>query len=265
MSPDIILLLYSLAIGVIAGLLGGALAGLAGVGGGLLYVPLFYLLMPGDDADIALAIFTSMVTIMLTALFSTKAHWQRQHIDFHSLPHLLPGLATGATLGLWSTIQINEQWILLGLALLNSWVAYDYGKKPRQTEHKQRTLHIFSIPIGYLSGLFGIGGGTMLVPLLRRTMALYHAVGTSAFCGLVMTTTAVSLNLILDSHWQQTVQQTYHILIPIWVGTLLTLPFATTWASGLHQKLSEQQRCLLLKIIFTLFAIGLMIAGTMTA
>jgi len=258
---DISLLLYGLAFGLGAGAIGGSLAGLAGVGGGLVYVPLFYALMPHAGEGISIHVFASMVAIIITGFFSARAHWRLGHVDRGRLTQLLPGLIIGAAIGLWSTLQIPEIWVLLGLALLNAWVAYDYGNESRDTSSTSPSLYLLSGPIGYISGLLGIGGGTMLVPLLRRHNSLRHAVGTSAVCGFVMTTAAVTMNVTMEANWHEMVLSHWQFLLPAWLGLLLVMPASSAWAAGLHASVSDQTLRLILKSIFIFLSAGLFSAA----
>ena len=259
MEWDISLLLYALAIGLSAGILAGFMAGVAGVGGGLIYVPVFYLLMPsieGNTEDsMALAIFSSMVAIALTAGLSARSHWQLGHVNIKLFHYLWPSLLLGASLGLWSALILPELWILLALAALNAWVAYDYGRS-----FESRTLHkgIFSmlgIPIGYISGVLGVAGGTMLVPLLRRFLTLKDAVGTSAMCGSVMVGLAVIINLLGESGWQKLLQGQWFFLLATWTGLLFTMPIAARKSARWHDELQEKHLRIMLKSIFSLIAI----------
>ncbi len=259
------LLIYGLAVGVGAGVIGGVLAGLAGVGGGLVYVPLFYALMPHVHEGIGIHVFASMVAIVITGFFSARAHWRLQHVDKSKLIQLLPGLIIGAALGLWSTLQMPESWVLLGLALLNAWVAYDYGKTVRQTRMKAPSLHALSGPIGYISGLLGIGGGTMLVPLLRRHVSLRQAVGTSAVCGAVMAASAVLLNLTMEGNWHELIMTQWPFLFAAWLGILLVIPVSSAWAAGLHTSVADDSLRLILKTVFVLLSAGLFSAAFMAA
>jgi len=101
---ELTLFIYGLLLGLGAGLIGGILAGLAGIGGGLIYVPLFYAFMPSDSQSMAVHIFASMVAVVITAFFSSRAHLRLGHVDLSALSHLLPGLVVGAALGLWRTL-----------------------------------------------------------------------------------------------------------------------------------------------------------------
>ncbi|GAV20244.1 sulfite exporter TauE/SafE [Mariprofundus micogutta] len=258
---DLNLIVYGLAVGLAAGLIGGMLAGLAGVGGGLVYVPLFYALMPDIDKGISMHVFASMVAIVITGLFSARAHWRLQHVNIPGLTQLLPGLIIGAALGLWSTLHIDEIWVLLCLSLLNAWVAYDYGKRIKPAKSEAPSLHLLSGPIGYISGFLGIGGGTMLVPLLRRHIKLRLAVGTSAVAGAVMAASAVTINVTLETSWQLQFSAHREFLLSAWLGILLILPASSTWAAALHTSVAELSLRMILKSIFIALSAGLFIAA----
>jgi len=260
-EPD--LLLYGLMIGLCAGALAGTLAGLAGVGGGLIYVPVFYAFLPTQGDGMALYIFASMVAIAITSFFSARAHWRLGNVDKAKLGTLLPGLMLGAGLGLWSTLHLPEVLILLALAALDIWVAYDYGRSLRRASHHPPSLTLFSGPIGYASGLLGIGGGTMIVPLLRRHLPLRLAVGTSAACGLIMAIAAVSVNVLAVSDWQALLLAQWPRLAGTWLGVALILPFCSRWSARLHADMDEDSLRIVLKAVFLLLACGLLIAAAM--
>lgn len=263
---DLSPLLYGLFIGLTAGALAGSIAGLSGLGGGLIYVPLFYASMPETgQSGMALPIFASMVAIIITGFFSARSHWRLGHVDQNALQQLLPGLAIGAGLGLWSTLRLPETSVLLGLAALNAWIAYDYGRRIEQPIRRP-SLHlpIISGPIGFVSGLFGIGGGTMLVPLLRRLLPLRFAVGTAAMSGLAIAIAAVLLNLVLESGWWGLLARQWLLLAGIGAGLLLALPASTRWSARLHDNIDEPALQVWLKGLFVLLSAGLFIAAVVS-
>jgi len=262
---DLSLLLYGLAIGLGAGMLGGLMAGLAGVGGGLIYVPVFYALMPGHDDGMGTYIFASLVAIIITGFFSSRSHWRLGHIDKPSLALLLPGLIIGAALGLWSTLHIPGIWILVALAALNAWVAFDYHRPLLPNPQGKPPLALCSGPIGYLSGLLGIGGGTMLVPLLRRSLILRQAVGTSAVCGLLMAGAAIGINISLESHWYQILATEWLFLCGTWLGIMIILPYSAPYAARLHDSIPETMLRMLLKAMFMLLSCAFLIAAMLAA
>ncbi len=266
-SPDILpgmneidLLLYGLLVGLLAGSLGGLLAGLCGLGGGLIYVPVFLAALPADGIDTSLPVFASMVAIIATSALSCRAHWRLGHVRRRFLLLLAPGLAAGACAGLWFTLHAPDMLILLMLAILNAWVAFDYGK-PIRPDSTGNTAGWWSFPIGYLSGTLGIGGGTMLVPLLRRTIPLRQAVGTTTACTLIMAVIAVVLNLASEPHWLPLLQKHLPWLTGAWAGILLALPAATRWSAALHRHLPEALLRTGLKIFFNSLALLLLLTA----
>ncbi|MBL4774745.1 MAG: sulfite exporter TauE/SafE family protein [Mariprofundus sp.] len=257
---DLSLLLYGLAVGLATGLLGGLMAGLAGVGGGLIYVPVFYVLMPGNSEGMGAYIFTSLVAIIMTGFFSSRSHWRLGHVDKMSIGVLLPGLIIGAGLGLWSTLHVPSTWILLALALLNAWVAFDYSRVLKLSVSAKRKSSWLALPIGYTSGLLGIGGGTMLVPLLRRSLALRHAVGSSAVCGLMMALGAVAMNILLEGSWYVVLSQQWVFLLGAWLGIVSVLPASVNFSARLHDRLAEAALRILLQSVFITLSLGLLLA-----
>ena len=187
-------LLISVAVG--AGVAGGILAGLLGVGGGIVIVPALYLALSLTGMDPALvmqvAVGTSLATIVFTSLSSGFGHYRKGAIDFDLLrlwaPSILSGVIIGSVLG----------GLVSGLALLAVFatvaliVAFDMMFRRSSDGSDQRS---FSKPIwaglgvlaGGISAMMGIGGGTVCVPLLNFLgYDIRRAVGTSSAIGFLI-------------------------------------------------------------------------------
>lgn len=202
-----------------------------------------------------------MVAIMITGFFSARSHWRLGHIDRKALRQLLPGLTIGAGLGLWSTLRLPETSVLLGLSAVNGWIAWDYGRRFGSSAFRPMPLAGLSGPIGFVSGMFGIGGGTMLVPLLRRMQPLRYAVGTAAVCGMAIATSSVLLNLALEASWRTLLAPQLPFLAGTGIGIVMALPFASRWSAGLHSSMSEAALQGMLRGIFMLLSAGLFLAA----
>jgi hypothetical protein len=185
-----------LAVAAGAGVVGGVMAGLLGVGGGIVIVPALYvaLTLVGMDPAITMqvAVGTSLATIVFTSLSSAIGHHRKGAIDFALLrlwgPSILAGVLIGAALG-----GIVSGLILVAVfAVISALVALDMitrspvgGTEPRDLP---RTVWAtLGVVAGAISAMMGIGGGTVCVPLLNFLgYDIRRAVGTSAAIGFII-------------------------------------------------------------------------------
>ena len=181
-----------LAIGALA----GVLAGLLGVGGGIVLVPAFFysfrsLGFGGPDL-MQICVATSLATIVVTSIRSVLAHRRRGSVDMEVLRSWAPGIVVGALAGTWLATVLDTrglQAVFAGLALLVSfYLAFGAGglrfgaQMPTGVERAG-----VSGLIGTLSTLMGIGGGSLGVPTMSLYgMAIHRAVGTAAGFGLAI-------------------------------------------------------------------------------
>lgn len=189
-------LLPLLAVAAASGVVGGVLAGLLGVGGGIVIVPALYFALSFSGMDPALtmqvAVGTSLATIVFTSLSSSWGHYQKGAIDMGLLklwaPAILVGVAIGGILG-----GVVSGYVLMAVfATVALAVAVDMVLRKPKTEVAPRT---FSKPVwvglgvfaGGVSAMMGIGGGTVCVPTLSFLgYDIRKAVGTSAAIGFVI-------------------------------------------------------------------------------
>jgi uncharacterized membrane protein YfcA len=170
------------------------MAGLLGVGGGLLVVPALIVIWqgvaPALTQSVQLAIGTSLAIIALTSLSSVRAHQRRGAVMWPLFWRLAPGIAVGAWLGAMLAVGlpgIALKQLFGGFELL---VAAQMGLNLRHPVVRRGlpampALGLAGMAIGGVSSLLGIGGGTLTVPFLSWCgVAMHKAVATSAACGL---------------------------------------------------------------------------------
>ncbi|QJQ96888.1 MULTISPECIES: sulfite exporter TauE/SafE family protein [Halomonadaceae] len=178
-----------LALGAVA----GTMAGLFGVGGGLIIVPalVFAFGLQGVDPAVAmhLAVGTSLATIVVTGSSSSIGHIRKGSFRRDWFMALLPGLLLGAIAGVFVAGALSAG--LLGtlfgvfVLLVALRLAIKAGPRPGKAAPGRLGMSVAGVVIGGVSALFGIGGGTLSVPWLSRCGAkMTEAVGTSAVCGV---------------------------------------------------------------------------------
>ena len=215
-SFDLLLLL------VISGALAGVLAGLFGIGGGLLLVPVLAMAATATGMDSAssmqVAVATAMASILLTSLGSMLAHHRRGAVRWHFLLRYAPAVMLGAWLGALLVEQVAGWfdgrfliYTFVTFALLSSW-QLSLRKSMTENACAQQSL-VFRWPldlpvalmIGQFSAWLGIGGGSMNAPYFHfRGLSMRHAVGTAAACGYPLALAACigfAMHETADNQW----------------------------------------------------------------
>ncbi|WP_405220754.1 sulfite exporter TauE/SafE family protein [Lentisalinibacter sediminis] len=193
MGPE----LLTLALPVLAaGIVAGFLAGLLGIGGGIIIVPaLLVALAATDTADAVtmhVAVATSLATIIPTSLSSSRAHWQRGSVDLELARRWAPAVFVGACAGVLIADRLHSDTLTAIFAVMavifgvKMWLPLDdvvlRDEVPRGT-----TALSLPFSIGALSTLMGIGGGTFGVTALNLfNQPIHRAVGTAALLGFVI-------------------------------------------------------------------------------
>lgn len=171
----------------------GFLAGLLGIGGGMLMVPFITIILSGrgvgPDLSVKMAIATSMATIIFTSISSVRAHHKRGAVRWELVRGLAPGIVLGgaiASLGVFALLK--GTWLALFFAAFVSFSATQMflDRKPAPTRQVPGTVGLMGAGgvIGFLSGLVGAGGGFVSVPFMTWcNVAIHNAVATSAALG----------------------------------------------------------------------------------
>ena len=178
---------------VALGLCSGFLAGLLGIGGGMVMVPFITAILSARNVNselaVKMAIATSMATIVFTSISSVRAHHQRGAVRWDVVKALAPGIVLGAvvaSMGVFTVLKGSSLALLFALFVGFSATQMFLDKKPaatRQLPGQAGLLGAGSV-IGFMSGLVGAGGGFISVPFLAWcNVAIHNAVATSAALG----------------------------------------------------------------------------------
>jgi len=245
---------------IFVGSVAGLMAGLLGIGGGLLTVPLMLFLLPlfglPDAQVMHMAIATSLAAIIPTSMLSAWGHYQRGAIEWFAVRRLIPGLLLGSFFGaiLASHIPKIELQLIFGIFLL--FVSYKMMKNSRvkpSVTNNPIYIYIAGPLIGLISALLGVGGGTMTVPLLNwQGVAMQKAVGSSALCGLPIAIAGSIAFANMEILNQSTSPQQYiylPALIGISIGSLLSVHLGVKAAHRLPAKKLKTLFSLLLLVV----------------
>ena len=182
---------------LVLGASAGLLAGLLGVGGGLVIVATLVWLLPSQGIPVEqamhVALATSLASIVLTGLSSARAHHRRGSVLWPSVRWLVPGLLLGGVLGAALATQLSGEtlrWFVAGfcfLAAVQLAIGPARARSDRAEAPASPGLTAAGIGIGATSAVVGIGGGSLTVPLLVWLgVAPVRAVGTSSACGVAI-------------------------------------------------------------------------------
>lgn len=184
-------LIIYLAIGAIAGFT----AGLFGVGGGLIIVPILFIVFSQMNYDpsvlMHMAVGTSLATIIVTSMSSVAAHHKKGAVLWSVFRNLAPGLVIGSFLGAGIADYMSGQGLQLLIGFFAVWVAFKMFRGANVKVDPSKHLPSSAMQavaggvVGIASAIFGIGGGSLTVPYLNRHgVVMQKAVATSAACGL---------------------------------------------------------------------------------
>ncbi|MDC0664060.1 sulfite exporter TauE/SafE family protein [Marinobacter sp. SS21] len=254
-----IIMLFGLYLGL--GALAGTLAGLFGIGGGLVIVPvlIFSFGLQGVNAEVAahLAVGTSLATIVFTSLSSVRSHHRKQGVRWDIFRPMTAGIVLGAILGAWTASLLSGPALELIIGVFVILVALkmllDVNPSAGRGIPGTTGLGAAGAGIGWASAIFGIGGGTLTVPFLSWcNVRMQQAVGTSAACGLPIAIAGALTNIATG--WRQPELPELSlgfIYLPALVGIVVTSVFFARFGAELAHRLDAQ----LLKRIFAVVLI----------
>ncbi len=182
-----IFILWTLLLGVAATFL----AGLLGMGGGVLIIPGLVAIFHAQGVSYAhlmhLALGTSLATVFFTSIIAMRAHQKHIKIQWHIVGTMVPGLILGSIGGAWlaSMLKTNLLMIIFGIFLAYVGLKFLLSKNGQDKARPLRKplLLFYGMVIGVLSALMGLGGGVFIVPILKRYIVqMREVVAISAVC-----------------------------------------------------------------------------------
>lgn len=238
------------------GSLVGFLAGLLGIGGGMLIVPALIYLLPLLGIHTPhlthIAIATSLAAIILTSLSSVRAHQKHHNIQWPIFWQIIPGILVGASLSgfIAELIPAKQLQQIFAVFVMIMALQMSLSFKPHSVTKgipKKSVLFPITFVMALIAGFMGIGGGALLVPFLTwRGLQMRYAVGLSSVVGLAIATSGsvgyILAGLDAQSLPDNTLGFVYlPALFGIVISSTLMAPVgvhaATTWSTPVLKKI----------------------------
>jgi len=250
---------------LLLGIVAGVAAGLLGIGGGLIIVPVLVFIFQqqqfSGEVIVHLAVGTSLATIVLTSISSVRSHHRHGAVLWPVFGRLVPGIIVGALLGAAIADEMPTRVLKWVFAVFELTVATQmllaYRPNPQRGLPGWPGLSLTGTLIGAVSAIVGIGGGTMTVPfLVWCNVAMRKAVATAAACGLPIAV-AGAAGFIING-WAEPALPAYssgYVYWPAFIGIVATSVLFAPLGARLAHRLPAAQ----LKRIFALllYALGI--------
>lgn len=193
---------------LVLGAASGVLAGLLGVGGGIILVPAFlfvFITLGYDSADVMqMCLATSLATIIVTSARSVVSHDKRGAVDWAILKTWAPGLGLGALIGVLVATSLGSGVLqaIFGILAIVVGLYMTFGRSHWRLGRRMPggiLRAVLSPVVGFLSVLLGIGGGSFGVPAMTlHNVPIHKAVGTASGFGLIIAVPSVAAFFFVD-------------------------------------------------------------------
>lgn len=248
-----------------SGIVGGLLAGLFGIGGGLVIVPTLYFFLINlsvtPELAMSMAIQTSLISIIPTSVSSARAHHYLGNVDWSIVRRWCPATVFGVVIGALLVASIRSKGFTIGFGVLLLSIALYKSIYPenRSREKAMSALwlqRVCAAIIGLISACAGVGGGATSVPaMLFMGVPIHRAVGTSAALGFAIAVPA-SLMIFLASDNQATgIEGSFRL---VYLPALVILAPLTVLCAPFGASIGKRMSA---KTLSRLFAVALCVVG----
>ncbi|WP_245700944.1 sulfite exporter TauE/SafE family protein [Shouchella lonarensis] len=251
---------------VLLGFVSATFGSLLGLGGGVLLVPVLLFLTTAIPSVPVIspqeAAGTSLFVMIFTGLSAVRAYWKQKQLDIRRALLFLTGIIPGTLIGTStsSIVQTNDFMLYFGFLMLviTGCLWLRQNTKPMETEKKNKRVLMIStavlvgMVVGFLSGLFGIGGGSLMIPILLVwfRFPVKVVVPMAMFIVLFSSLVGASAHFVAGHiHWWYALA-----LIPgAWFGGKC--------GAWLNHRVKSRFLLVIMKIVFVLLALMLIYQG----
>lgn len=229
------------------GCIAGFLAGLLGIGGGLVIVPALVYLLPSlgftGESVMPVAIATSLASIMFTSASATFAHHKNNNIPWAIAKQLMVMIAGGALVGAYVADLLSNDVLTYifacAVSVLASYMLFSIKVVKTKAMPSDIVVKTIGFATGCIASIMGIAGGAILVPVLTYySMSIRHAIGTATVCGFVVATFG-ALGFIITGLDQADLPawSLGYVYLPALLGIILTSSLFAPYGVKMAEKL----------------------------
>jgi hypothetical protein len=232
----------------LVGICSGLIAGLFGIGGGIVIVPVLILTLTLADVPESIltqmAIATSLSVIIINSLASIYTHQRHKAIRWVMLRPVMVGTLLGVIVGVQSALYMSSDVLKLvfGVFLLFVAMMIVFRPTPKPVDSSPGWVNstFAGTAIGWVSAMLGIGGGTLSVPyFIARKLPMNNAVALGAACGLPISIMATAAYIYEGWHMDISYSLGY-VYLPALVGIAITSIPSAAYGAGLAHRVNPR-------------------------
>jgi uncharacterized membrane protein YfcA len=259
MTADAVHIALFASIGVLSGLS----AGLLGVGGGAIQMPLTVLVFQSIGLPYAhiahIALGTAVASIVFSSFASARAHHRHARLDWDLLRGLAPGLVVGAFTGGWLAQYVSTAWLAILFAVFNAYssaaLIFDLRPAPHRGLPGRAGLAVLGAAVGLVATMVGGGGGILLMPALAYFNVPFHrTIGLGSAIGVPVALTGAVSHVLAGLHEPGLPAGS---LGYVWLPALLPIVAASMLAAPIGARIAHRMPAKLLRRLFALTTLAL--------
>ena len=239
----------------------GLAAGLLGIGGGAIMVPILSSIFIAQNVPTSLVIHialgTSIACIIVTSFSSLYAHNKREGVIWPIVKSLAPGVIIGSLLATYFVAHVSSKFLAIFFTCFMAYVAVqmflNFHPKPSRQIPGKVPLFFTGTGIGSISAIVAIGGGTLTVPFLAwNNIPLKKAIGTSAAVGFPIAISG-TIGYVING-WNVSFEEPY-LYGFIYLPAVVLISFVSYFTAPLGAKLAHTLSVSTLKKVFAIFLV----------
>ena len=255
---------------LITGAFAGLLAGLLGLGGGIIIIPVLVIALPhagiSSDLIMPVAIATSLSSVIINTSVASFAQWKKDNVDFGILKKAFAPIAIGSIVGPILAHYIPTNHLKQLFAVLLFVVAFRMFRDAHHIAEARDFPPSYQfnpviLILTFISALLGLGGGVLLLPYLNRCgLSMQRSIGTASFSAMIVAVIATACYMIMGSTLTTGIPDSIgYIYLPAFLGIILSSFMAAKIGVNLSHRVPVPQLKKIFAVIVFLIAVKMIL------